>query len=194
MSRSQESEDIRATHSCPVSTQIEILPSGVSERTVHSFENVTEAQRRSASFLLLNLLRETRSARVPGVAPTSRESHAASVADSLRQSAYPTGSASSHPRHQSPVRRPGIIPFADHPIRLSLLCHEMQDGLEEIVVEPPLLIEPVEGVALCRCVEAVIADRGSDERIVLLLDEAIIILLVGPTAAASQPGAPRQRR
>lgn len=89
-------------------------------------------------------------------------------------------------RDQSLIGCLGIVPFADHPIRLSLLRHEMQNGLEEIVVEPQLLIEQIERVPLGYRVEPVIADIGPHERIVLLFDEAIIILLIWPRATEGQ--------
>ncbi len=80
-----------------VSTQMRMLPSEVSEQTVHSNENVTEDGRWSASFLSFNPLRSARSARTPKAAPIPRESHAVVVADSSRHRAYPTGRVSSRP-------------------------------------------------------------------------------------------------
>jgi len=45
-----------------------------------------------------------------------------------------------------------------------------------------LLVEEIERVSLGHCVEAVVADVGPHERVVLLLDETIVILLEGTTA------------
>ena len=57
-----------------------------------------------------------------------------------------------------------------------------QDGLEEVVIEPHLVVEAVEEACLGHSVESCVAQVGADEGGILLLDEAVVILVKGSGA------------
>src|SRR3989304_5085412 len=59
---------------------------------------------------------------------------------------------------------------------------ETQDGLEEVVVEPHVVVKLVEQMGLPDGVQALIAEVGADQGAVLLLDEAVVVALEGSAA------------
>jgi hypothetical protein len=59
-----------------------------------------------------------------------------------------------------------------------LLLDEAHDGLEEVVVEPHLVIEAIESQGLLDSVEPPVAEVGTYESTVLLLNEAVVVLHV----------------
>ena len=58
------------------------------------------------------------------------------------------------------------------------LLGETHDGLEEVVVEPHLVIEAIESQGLVHSVEPPVAEVGSNESTVLLLDEPVVVFEV----------------
>ncbi len=55
----------------------------------------------------------------------------------------------------------------------------MQHRLKEVIEDPQLLVALIER----RGIEAAIADVSADEGVVLLFNEAVVVLVVGPAAA-----------
>ena len=84
-------------------------------------------------------------------------------------------------RGQQPSERRlrGVPPAADAGAGVGLL-DQMQDRLEQVVVAPHLVIQHVQGGTLFGGVEAGLPEIRSDQRGVLLLDEAVVVLLVRP--------------
>ena len=61
--------------------------------------------------------------------------------------------------------------------------HQMHHGLEEVVVDPQVVIEPVGGQDVGNGVEAKIAEVVADKGTVLLLDVGVVVLLIGAGAS-----------
>src|SRR6187455_2540459 len=91
-------------------------------------------------------------------------------------------------REQAGERRLGVIPASPDPGAVVGFLDEMQDRLEEVVVDPHLVVEGVQRRALLGRVEAGLAEVRPDQRVVLLFDEAIVVLLVGPRTREVEPG------
>lgn len=94
-------------------------------------------------------------------------------------------------RQQALVGGLGRIPAAPdtrgvarrmEPIGYGRLLDQAQHRLKQVVVDAHRDVEGVKGRDLFGRVEPLVADVLADERVVLLLDEAVVILLVGPTA------------
>lgn len=59
---------------------------------------------------------------------------------------------------------------------------QLHARLEEVGVEPQELIELVEQLDLVGLIVAIIAHGGADDGVVLLLDEAVVVLAIGAAA------------
>src|SRR4030067_1250780 len=68
------------------------------------------------------------------------------------------------------------------------LLLQTHDGLEEVVVEPQLVIQAIDGLLLSHRVEAIVTQVGPYQSRVLLFHEAVDVLLVG--AATGEVNAP----
>lgn len=66
--------------------------------------------------------------------------------------------------------------------RCDLFLDQMHHGLEEVVVEPHLVVETIEQTGLFDGVQAIIADDSSHQGGILLFHLAIVILVIGATA------------
>jgi hypothetical protein len=79
------------------------------------------------------------------------------------------------PRRQQSVQRcSGVVELAFQPNDLSLLSHDdlldrTHDWLEEVVVQPQVIVELVHGTGLRYCIEPSVAKVVAYERIILLL-------------------------
>ena len=65
---------------------------------------------------------------------------------------------------------------------------EAHDRLEEVVVEPQLVVEAINGQGVGDGVEAFVAEEVAHEGIVLLLNEAIVVGVARPTAGEEEVG------
>ena len=79
---------------------------------------------------------------------------------------------------QTGERRLGVIPSAASPDPVMGLLDQMQDRLEQVVVDPHLIVERVERRTLLGGVEAGLAEVRPDQSIVLLFDEPVVVLLI----------------
>src|SRR6266566_1278322 len=73
-----------------------------------------------------------------------------------------------------------------HVVLLTNLLLQMHHGLEEIVIEPHLLIERVHGFDLFRGIQSDGSEILAHQRRILLLHEAIVIFLKGTAATKRQ--------
>lgn len=84
------------------------------------------------------------------------------------------------------IGRAGLIPSALETTVHHRFAGQVQYGLEEVVVGPHLVVEGVEHPTLRRSVQPFVAQVGSHQCVILLLDDAVIILAVGPAPAQLQ--------
>jgi len=78
-----------------------------------------------------------------------------------------------------------------------LLLGQVHHGLEEIVVDPHLVIESIHGQDLFDRIETVVTKIATDQRRVLLLDARIVVLVIGTASRqddVSYPMAPEPQQ
>src|SRR6266566_2528128 len=79
-------------------------------------------------------------------------------------------------------RRTRLIPLATHLVSHDRLFAEVHRRLEQIVVDPHLLVERIHRLDLLGTIKAQVAKILAHQGVILLFDEAIIVFLVGATA------------
>ena len=87
---------------------------------------------------------------------------------------------SSHESGQGSLRQIKSSFVAGGAVRAGLqgLLGQAHDRLEEVVIEPHVVVQPIESLSLQHRVEALGAQVSPDQGGILLLDEAVVVLVV----------------
>src|SRR5712691_6436592 len=79
------------------------------------------------------------------------------------------------------IGRLSLVPLASHFVSLHLLLREMHHRLEQVVVHPHVLIERIGCRDLLRGIQAQMPQILAHQGVVFLLDETIVIFVIGAT-------------